>query len=71
MSESGSGTAAGETARYIEKITKELRDMAGKADLVFLRYLLDMAHHEAASIAGGALPGATREEAEGRAPPPS
>jgi hypothetical protein len=38
-----------ETARYIEQLARELRDMAAAADIGFLAYLLGMVEGEAAA----------------------
>jgi hypothetical protein len=40
-----------ETARYIQQMAKELRTMAGEADLGFLAYLLAMVEDDAATTA--------------------
>ena len=38
-----------ETARYIQQFAKELRSLAGEADLGFLAYLLAMVEEDAAA----------------------
>ena len=40
---------AGDTARYIERLARELRTMAAGVDLQFLAYLLAMVEDEAAN----------------------
>lgn len=47
------GAEPHEIARYIGGITRELRVLAGKADLTFLSYLLSMAEDEAMTTARG------------------
>lgn len=39
-----------EAASYIEQATTELRDLANRAGMPFLGYLIDMARLEAASL---------------------
>jgi len=51
---------ARETARYIEQMARELRDLARGADLGFIAYLLGMAEDEA---------GATARRIGGESPP--
>lgn len=41
-----------EAAAYIEQTTAELRDLASRANMPFLAYLIDMARLEAASRVG-------------------
>jgi hypothetical protein len=38
-----------DTARYVQRLAKELRTMAQESDLAFLAYLLSMAEEEAAA----------------------
>ena len=42
---------ARETARYIQRLAKELRTMAAESDLGFLAYLLAMVEDDAAATA--------------------
>jgi hypothetical protein len=47
LTQTKDGSAASETAQYIEGMAKELRILAAREDLGFLAYLLSMVEQEA------------------------
>ncbi|MCB1489143.1 MAG: hypothetical protein KDJ86_19935 [Bauldia sp.] len=52
LKDAPSGASAGDSARYIEAMAKELRTIASRSDLGFLAFLLRMVEDDAGAEAG-------------------
>jgi len=63
MEKAGPWATGTQTARYIERISKELKGLANDSELAFLGYLLGMVQEEAATAAIGTEPKGARKRA--------